>query len=226
MKLNQAYEIIPSILNANFARLGEEIRTVLNAGVRSIHLDIMDNHYVPNLTFGPWIMKALKKEGIKAFMDVHLMVKPVDDLIKASIEAGAHRIVFHPDASNDLNRSLELIKSKGCLAGLALNPADSLTELDAVLSSLDVLLLMSVNPGFGGQRFIPSVLEKISAAHQWIIKKGYVIPIAVDGGINLDNIADVAAAGASIFIVGSAIFNSTDYDQSIQKLRNQLKGKL
>ncbi len=218
----KTYTIAPSLLSADFAKLGAEVEAVLAAGADMLHLDVMDNHYVPNLTVGPMVCKALRTYGIKAPIDVHLMTNPVDRLIVDFAEAGATNITFHPDASTHVDRSLALIRQNGCKAGLALNPATTLECLEYVLDKLDLVLIMSVNPGFGGQSFIPSSLDKIRRARTLIDASGFNIEIAVDGGIKADNIADVAKAGATMFIAGSAIFNQPDYAAVIQTMRQQL----
>ncbi|PID64627.1 MAG: ribulose-phosphate 3-epimerase [Gammaproteobacteria bacterium] len=214
--------IAPSILSADFARLGEEVDNVLTAGADIVHFDVMDNHYVPNLTFGSMICEALRKHGITAPIDVHLMVSPVDDLIKQFADAGASYITFHPEASAHVDRSLQLIKSLGCKAGLVLNPATPLSVLDYTLDNLDMVLLMSVNPGFGGQSFIPHTLEKIHATRQRITDSGKNVRLEVDGGIKVNNIAEVKAAGADTFVAGSAIFNESDYKAVIDAMRVEL----
>lgn len=219
------YIIAPSLLSADFARLGEDAQAVLDAGADMLHLDVMDNHYVPNLTVGPLVCKALRDYGISAPIDVHLMVEPVDRLIEDFIKAGASNITFHPEASRHVDRSLELIRKHGVRAGLALNPATTLDCLDYVWDKLDLILIMSVNPGFGGQSFIPSSLEKIKRARQMINAGGYNIDIAVDGGVKTDNIGSIAKAGANMFIAGSAIYGQSDYAKVISEMRKQLPEK-
>ena len=214
--------IAPSILSADFARLGEEVDAVLKAGADWVHFDVMDNHYVPNLTIGPMVCKALRNYGVTAPIDVHLMVKPVDSLIEDFAKAGATFITFHPEASDHVDRSLELVKSFGCKTGLVLNPETSLDSLDSCWDRLDMVLLMSVNPGFGGQDFIPSVLDKISALRKTIDQKKLNIRLEVDGGIKLDNIAEVANAGADTFVSGSGIFGEKSYQDVISKMRQSL----
>ena len=216
------YKIAPSILSADFARLGAEVDAVLAAGADIIHFDVMDNHYVPNLTLGPMVCKALRNYGITAPMDVHLMVEPVDDLIVQFADAGATFITFHPEASRHVDRSLQLIKDKGCKAGLVLNPASSLDNIKYVMDKLDMLLLMSVNPGFGGQKFIPYVLDKLREARTLIDASGLPIRLEVDGGVGVNNIRAVAEAGADTFVSGSAIFNSPDYAATIAQMHAQL----
>ena len=216
------YKIAPSILSADFARLGAEVDAVLAAGADIIHFDVMDNHYVPNLTVGPMVCKALRKYGITAPIDVHLMVEPVDDLIVQFADAGATYITFHPEASRHVDRSLQLIKDKGCKAGLVLTPASSLDHIKYVMGKLDMLLLMSVNPGFGGQTFIPYVLDKLREARALIDASGFPIRLEVDGGVGLANIREVAEAGADTFVAGSAIFNAPDYAAVIAQMREQL----
>lgn len=216
------YAIAPSILSADFARLGAEVEAVLEAGADIVHFDVMDNHYVPNLTIGPMVCKALRQYGIKAPIDVHLMVKPVDRMIGDFIEAGASYITFHPEASEHIDRSLQLIKSGGVKAGLVFNPATSLDALKYVMDKLDMILLMSVNPGFGGQKFIPTTLQKVKEVRALIDAAGLDIRLEVDGGITVNNIAEVAKAGADTFVAGSAIFNTSDYKQTIDTMRTAL----
>jgi ribulose-phosphate 3-epimerase len=211
--------IAPSILSANFAKLGEEVENVIAGGADIIHFDVMDNHYVPNLSFGPMICSALRKHGISADIDVHLMVSPVDDLIERFAEAGASMISFHPEASQHIDRSIELVKSHNCKVGLALNPGTPLHVLDHVLHKLDYVLIMSVNPGFGGQAFIEHSIDKIKALKSRIDEAGLQVRIEVDGGINTNNIAAVRNAGADMFVAGSAIFNTDDYHKTISKLK-------
>ncbi|TVQ72981.1 MAG: ribulose-phosphate 3-epimerase [Oceanospirillales bacterium] len=217
------YLIAPSILSADFARLGDEVNAVLAAGADVVHFDVMDNHYVPNLTIGPMVCKALRKHGITAPIDVHLMVKPVDRLIGDFIEAGASWITFHPEASEHIDRSLQMIRDGGCKAGLVFNPATPLHYLDYVMDKLDVILLMSVNPGFGGQKFIPSTLDKLAEVRRRIDASGLPIRLEVDGGVTVDNIGEIAAAGADTFVAGSAIFNTSDYQATIMKMRSNIK---
>ena len=214
--------LAPSILSADFARLGEEVDAVLTAGADWVHFDVMDNHYVPNLTIGPMVCSALRDYGVNAPIDVHLMVKPVDSLIEDFAKAGATYISFHPEASDHVDRSLQLIKKYGCKTGLVLNPATSLNLLENCWDKLDMVLLMSVNPGFGGQNFIPSVLDKISTLRQSIDDKNLNIRLEVDGGIKLDNIAEVSKAGADTFVSGSAIFGEKNYREVISKMRQSL----
>ncbi len=211
--------IAPSILSANFAKLGEEVDNVLAAGADWVHFDVMDNHYVPNLTIGPMVCQALRKHGVTAPIDVHLMVEPVDRIVPDFAEAGASLISFHPEASRHVHRTIQLIKSHGCKAGLVLNPGTPVEVLDWVLEDLDLVLLMSVNPGFGGQAFIPSTLDKLRAVRAMIDKLGKPITLEVDGGVKADNIGAIAAAGADAFVAGSAIFNAPDYADVIAKMR-------
>jgi ribulose-phosphate 3-epimerase len=213
------YWIAPSILSADFARLGEEVEAVVAAGADLIHFDVMDNHYVPNLTVGPLVCKALRTHGIQTPIDVHLMVKPVDRLIGEFAAAGASYISFHPEASEHVDRSLGLIRDHGCKAALAFNPATSLSWLEHLMDKLDMILLMSVNPGFAGQSFIPSTLAKCKAARKLIEASGRPIRLEVDGGIKIENIGEVAAAGADTFVAGSAIFGTRDYRATIASLR-------
>lgn len=214
--------IAPSILSANFARLGEEVDNVLAAGADVVHFDVMDNHYVPNLTIGPMVCKALRDHGVTAPIDVHLMVKPVDRMIGDFAEAGASFITFHPEASEHIDRSLQLIKAAGCKAGLVFNPATPLHYLDYVMDKLDVILLMSVNPGFGGQSFIPSTLDKLRQVRAKIDASGYDILLEIDGGVKVDNIGEIYAAGADMFVAGSAIFNAPDYASVIAQMRAEI----
>lgn len=214
--------IAPSILSADFARLGEDTASVLAAGADVVHFDVMDNRYVPNLTIGPLVLKALRNYGITAPIDVHLMVKPVDRLIPDFAEAGASFITFHPEASEHVDRSLQLIKNHGCKAGLVLNPATPLSCLDYVMDKLDIILLMSVNPGFGGQSFISGTLDKLRQVRQRIDESGYDIRLEVDGGVKVDNIAQIAQAGADMFVAGSAIFGHPDYRAVIDNMRSEL----
>jgi ribulose-phosphate 3-epimerase len=214
--------IAPSILSADFSRLGEEVRAVLDAGADIVHFDVMDNHYVPNLTIGPLVCEALRKAGVTAPIDVHLMVKPVDRIIPDFARAGAGIISFHPEASEHVDRTIALIKEQGCKAGLVLNPATPLACLDHTLEQLDLVLLMSVNPGFGGQQFIRAVLPKITEVRKRIDRLGRDIWLEVDGGVKVDNIAEIAAAGADTFVAGSAIFGSKDYGATIRDMRSRL----
>jgi len=214
--------IVPSILSADFARLGDDVNAVLTAGADIVHFDVMDNHYVPNLTIGPLVCEALRKHGIKAPIDVHLMVKPVDRIVPDFAKAGASMISFHPEASEHVDRTLSLIKDSGCQAGLVFNPATPLNWLDHVLDKVDMILLMSVNPGFGGQKFIPSVLPKIVEARRRIDASGRAIRLEIDGGVKTDNIAEIAAAGVDTFVAGSAIFGTRDYATTIAELRAEI----
>ncbi|WP_320823691.1 ribulose-phosphate 3-epimerase [Reinekea sp.] len=216
------FVIAPSILSANFARLGDDVDRVLAAGADWVHFDVMDNHYVPNLTIGPMVCQALRKHGVTAPIDVHLMVSPVDRLIGDFIEAGASMISFHPEASDHIDRSLQLIKAAGLQAGLVFNPATPLHYLDYVMDKVDMILIMSVNPGFGGQSFLPSTLDKLQAARARIQASGRPIRLEVDGGVKVDNIRAIAEAGADTFVAGSAIFNADDYQAEIAKMRAEL----
>jgi len=216
------YLIAPSILSADFARLGEEVTNVLAAGADIIHFDVMDNHYVPNLTIGPLICEALRKHGITAPIDVHLMVKPVDRIIPDFAKAGATYITFHPEASEHIDRSLQLVRDNGCKSGLVFNPATPLDHLKYVLDKIDMILLMSVNPGFGGQSFIPATLEKLREARKIIADSGRDIRLEIDGGVKINNIREIAQAGADTFVAGSAIFGTSDYKATIAAMRAEL----
>ncbi len=217
------YLIAPSILSANFARLGEEVDNVLKAGADIVHFDVMDNHYVPNLTIGPLICEALRKHGVTAPIDVHLMVKPVDRIIPDFAKAGATYITFHPEATEHIDRSLQLVRSLGCKSGLVFTPATPLDHLKYVMDKIDMILLMSVNPGFGGQSFIPGVLPKLREARKLIDASGYNIRLEIDGGVNTANIREIAEAGADTFVAGSAIFSTPDYKATIAQMRAELK---
>jgi ribulose-phosphate 3-epimerase len=214
--------IAPSILSANFAKLGEEVDNVLKAGADVVHFDVMDNHFVPNLTIGPLVCEALRKHGVTAPIDVHLMVEPVDRLIPDFAKAGASIITFHPEASVHIDRTLQLIKDCGCQAGLVFNPGTSLHYLDYVMDKLDIILLMSVNPGFGGQSFIPSALDKLKLVRKRIDDSGRAIRLEIDGGVKTDNIRAIKAAGADTFVAGSAIFSQPDYKKVIDEMRAEL----
>ena len=215
----QAPVIAPSILSADFARLGEEVDRVLAAGADWVHFDVMDNHYVPNLTIGPLVCEALRKHGVTAPIDVHLMVEPVDRIVPDFAKAGASLISFHPEASRHVHRTVQLIRSHGCKAGLGLNPGTPVEVLDYVLDELDMVLLMSVNPGFGGQAFIPSTLDKLRRVRERIDASGRPIRLEIDGGVKVDNIGEIAAAGADTFVAGSAIFNAGDYADVVSRMK-------
>ena len=214
--------IAPSILSADFARLGEDVQAVLDAGADIVHFDVMDNHFVPNLTIGPLICEALRKHGIEAPIDVHLMVEPVDRIIPDFAKAGANYITFHPEASRHIDRSLALIREEGCKAGLVFNPATPLDCLNYVVDKVDMVLLMSVNPGFGGQKFIPAALDKLREARKIIDQSGLDIRLEIDGGVKVDNIGEIAAAGADTFVAGSAIFGSDDYATTIAAMKENI----
>ena len=216
------YKIAPSILSADFARLGEEVTNVLNAGADIVHFDVMDNHYVPNLTIGPLVCEALRKHGVTADIDVHLMVKPVDRIIPDFAKAGATYITFHPEGSEHIDRSLSLVRDHGCKAGLVFNPATPLDYLKYVIDKVDMILLMSVNPGFGGQSFIPTALDKLREARRIIDESGRDIRLEIDGGVKVDNIGEIAAAGADTFVAGSAIFGAADYQATIDAMRAEI----
>ncbi|BAH83469.1 ribulose-phosphate 3-epimerase [Candidatus Ishikawella capsulata] len=216
------YLLAPSILSANFASLGEDITKVITAGGDIIHFDVMDNHYVPNLTMGPMILKSLINYGIRVPFDVHLMIKPVDNLIPAFAKAGATYITFHPEASDHIDRTLQIIREHGCKSGLVLNPTTSLDYIEYIMDKLDIILLMSVNPGFGNQKFLPNILNKLCKLRKIIDFSGYNILIEIDGGVKIDNIRQLAIAGADIFVIGSAIFNNRDYKQAIDAIRKEI----
>jgi ribulose-phosphate 3-epimerase len=219
---SRQFLIAPSILSADFARLGEEVDRVLAAGADLVHFDVMDNHYVPNLTVGPVVCEALRKHGVKAPIDVHLMVQPVDRIVPDFAKAGATYITFHPEASLHVDRTIELIREQGCKAGLVFNPATPLNWLDHVMDKIDMVLLMSVNPGFGGQKFIPEALKKLTQARERIEASGRDIRLEIDGGVKTDNIASIARAGADTFVAGSAIFGSGDYAATIKAMRAEI----
>ncbi|MCF6204345.1 MAG: ribulose-phosphate 3-epimerase [Methylococcaceae bacterium] len=214
--------IAPSILSADFAKLGEEVDNVLAAGADVVHFDVMDNHFVPNLTIGPLVCDALRKHGVTAPIDVHLMVEPVDRIIPDFAKAGASMITFHPEASTHIDRSLQMVRDAGCKSGLVFNPATSLSYLDYVMDKVDIILLMSVNPGFGGQSFIPSTLDKLREARKRIDDSGFDIRLEIDGGVKVDNIREIKAAGADMFVAGSAIFSQADYKKVIDDMRSEM----
>jgi len=222
VRMASKYTIAPSILSADFARLGEEVENVLAAGADTVHFDVMDNHYVPNLTIGPMVCSALRKYGIEAPIDVHLMVSPVDKIIGEFADAGASFITFHPEATEHIDRSLQLVRAAGCKSGLVFNPATSLDVLKYVMDKVDIVLLMSVNPGFGGQKFIPGTLDKLREARKMIDESGFDISLEIDGGVGPANIKEVAEAGADNFVAGSAIFNTEDYKATIDTMRAEL----
>ena len=214
--------IAPSILSADFAKLGEEVDNVLAAGADVVHFDVMDNHFVPNLTIGPLVCDALRKHGVTAPIDVHLMVEPVDRIIPDFADAGASMITFHPEASRHIDRSLQMVRDAGCKSGLVFNPGTSLSYLDYVMDKVDIILLMSVNPGFGGQSFIPATLDKLREARKRIDESGYDIRLEIDGGVKVDNIGEIKAAGADMFVAGSAIFSQPDYKKVIDDMRSEM----